>query len=227
MDGVGVAVGEEVAVLRTREEKVNPKHTALIVVDVQNDFCHDDCQIAKLGADMSAVQAAVPRIMRLIAAARAAGTLVVFLRAVHTELTESEVWREQWRRSRPGGGPICREGSWGAEFYLVKPEPGEPVVTKHRYSGFINTDLDLILRSRGIRTLIMTGVATEGCVESTTRDGFMLDYYIVFTSDATATYDREAHQAAVRTIGRLFGEVCTSEEIIDIWSRVPASTVAD
>jgi ureidoacrylate peracid hydrolase len=213
--------------LRTLEEKIDPNHTALIVVDVQNDFCHDDCQIARLGGNMSYAQAAVPRIVQLIEAARQVGALVVFLQAVHTEITESEVWREQWTRSRPGGGPICPEGSWGAEFYVVQPLPGEPVVKKHRYSGFINTDLDLILRSRGIKTLIMTGIATAGCVESTARDGFMLDYYIVFTSDATATYDLEEHRSTLKTINRIIGVVCDSHEILDIWSRVAAPVGAD
>jgi ureidoacrylate peracid hydrolase len=213
--------------LRTLEEKLAPQHTALIVVDVQNDFCHDDCQIAQLGGDMSAAQAAVPRIEKLIEAARNAGALVVFVRAVHTEITESDVWREQWTRSRPGGGPICREGSWGAEFYVVQPQPGEPVVTKHRYSAFIGTDLDLILRSRGIKTLVMTGVATEGCVESTARDAFMKDYYIVFTSDATATYSMEAHLATLKTVSRIISVVCDSEAVLNVWTRATAPVAAD
>jgi ureidoacrylate peracid hydrolase len=176
---------------------------------------------------MSAAQAAVPKIQSLINAARSNGALVVFVRAVHTEVTESDVWREQWSRSRPGGGPICREGTWGAEFYELAPQPGEPVVTKHRYSAFIGTDLDLILRSRGIKTLVMTGVATEGCVESTARDAFMKDYYIIFTSDATATYSEEAHNATLKTVGRIISVVCDTDTVLNAWARTPAPVAAD
>jgi ureidoacrylate peracid hydrolase len=213
--------------LTTLEEKVDPSHAALIVVDIQNDFCHPDCEMARLGRNMSGIEAAVGRILALIDAARAAGTQIIFFQTHHTEITESDVWREQWERSRPGGGPICRPGTWGAEFYKVAPLPDEPIINKHRYTGFLDTDLDLILRSRGIKTLIMTGVGTGGCVESTARDGFMKDYYVVFTSDATATYDMEEHKARVKTIGKLFGQVCTADDVMNIWSRVPAAVPAD
>jgi ureidoacrylate peracid hydrolase len=213
--------------LTTLAEKIDPTHAALIVVDIQNDFCHPECDFAKRGADMSGIQAAVERILELIDAARAAGTLVIFFQTHHTEITESDVWREQWVRSRPGGGPICRPGTWGADFYMVRPEPDEPIINKHRYTGFLDTDLDLILRSRGIKTMIMTGVGTGGCVESTARDGFMKDYYIVFTDDATATAAMDEHRARVKIIGKLFGQVCSSREIIDVWSRLSAAVPAD
>lgn len=215
--------------LRTLEEKVDPNHAALIVVDVENDFCHDDSPFARIkGSDMSAAQEMVPRLVKLIDAARAAGVLVIFTRDPHSAANVSEVQREQWLRSNHRGMDpnlepwICREGSWGEEFYLVSPQPEEPIIRKHRYSAFIGTDLDLILRSKGIRSLIMTGVASSGCVASTARGGFMHDYYIVFVSNCSASFSVESHEAALANISDIFGVVVTSDEIMNIWGKIGA-----
>jgi ureidoacrylate peracid hydrolase len=212
--------------LRTLEEKIDPKHAAVIVVDVQNDFCHPDSPLAKDGRDLSAAQAMVPRLATLIDDARAAGVPVIFVQMVNTDATTSEVALEQRLRSRPGAGPsdyICKEGSWGADFYMVAPLPGETVVKKHRYSAFVDTDLELVLRSMGIKTLIMTGVATNVCVESTARDGFMRDYYIVFAGDCSACYWPERHDATLENIAATFGVVADAKEIAWVWSGVKAA----
>jgi ureidoacrylate peracid hydrolase len=209
--------------LRTLEEKVDPKHAAVIVVDVQNDFCHPESPLAKDGRDLSAAQAMVPRLSMLIDDARAAAVPVIFVQMVTTDATTSEVAREQRLRSRPYADPddyICKEGSWGADFYMVAPLPGETVVKKHRYSAFVDTDLDLVLRSLGVKTLIMTGVATNVCVESTARDGFMRDYYIVFAGDCSACYWPERHDATLENISATFGVVAGAEEIGRVWSAV-------
>jgi ureidoacrylate peracid hydrolase len=209
--------------LRTLEEKVDPGHAAVIVVDVQNDFCHPDSPLAADGRDLSAAQAMVPRLAALIDEARAASVPVVFVQMVNTDATTSEVAREQRLRSRPDADPdsyICKEGSWGADFYLVSPLPGETVVKKHRYSAFVGTDLDLILRSMGIKTLIMTGVATNVCVESTARDGFMRDYYIVLAGDCSACYWPERHDATLENIEATFGVVADADRIAMVWAGV-------
>jgi ureidoacrylate peracid hydrolase len=209
--------------LRTLDEKIDPKHAALIVVDVQNDFCHPDSPLARDGRDLSAAQAMVPRLVTLIDDARAAGVPVIFVQMVLTDATTSEVSREQRLRSRPHADPsdyICKEGSWGADFYLVSPLPGETIVKKHRYSAFVDTNLDLILRSMGIKTLIMTGVATNVCVESTARDGFMRDYYIVFAADCSACYWPERHDATLTNIEQTFGVVADADQLARVWSGV-------
>ena len=214
--------------LRTLAEKVDPKHAAIIVVDVQNDFCHEDSPLARFGMDMSAAQAAAKRTAELIEAARAAGTLVVFIQYVEAPYTRSEMQRELKARMHGVDDAddfyICRVGSWGAEFYRVSPRDGDPVVVKTRYSAFIDTNLDRILRSSGIKTLIMTGVATNVCVESTARDAYMRDYHVVFLADCSATYDEELHRATLENIRRSFGIVTTSDEVAGIWaaSRSPA-----
>ena len=90
-------------------------------------------------------------------------------------------------------------------------------MTKHRYGAFESTDLDLVLRSQGIRTVIMTGVATNVCVETTARQAFLRDYYVVFTNDCTATYDQAMHEATLRNIDAFFGQVVGAEEIANCW----------
>jgi nicotinamidase-related amidase len=209
--------------LRTLEERVDPKHSAVIVIDVQNYFCHPDGAVAKPGNGRSPLTLVAPRIADLVDAARSVGALVIWVQLTHSDETTSEPRWEQWRRH---GAHLtsddlhCRAGSWDWEFYVVSPQPGEPIVPKQRYSSFIGTNLDLILRSRRIRSLIVTGVSSHVCVESTIRDGFMLDYYITMVSDCTASADVERHEAAVRVVESTFGVVCTAEDIKNVWSRV-------
>ncbi len=154
----------------------------------------------------------------------AAGGLVVFVRNVYSSdhnFYLSDVWLEQASRTRDGSytrRPVCQEGSWGSDFYgEVRPEPGDAMVTKHRFNAFRNTDLDTILRARGVRTIVMTGVATNVCVETTARDGFMHDYYVVFTDDGTAAYAEEDHAATLRNIARYFGQVVDLADLRQIW----------
>lgn len=198
--------------LVTLPEKVDPRHAALLVIDMQNDFCHSEGAGARNGSDVGPVQAIVPTLNGLIDEARAAGMTVIFIRAVHNQWTDSEVRLER-RRAR--AVPNCVEGTWGAEWYGVAPLDGECIVTKHRFSAFIGTDLDLILRAQGIRSLVVTGTATNVCVESTARDGFMMDYYIVLVEDCCATGNTELHQATLKNISRGFGVVTTAREVAE------------
>lgn len=202
--------------------RVEPKSTALIVVDVQNDFCHSDSPLGKIGFDMTAAQDMVPRLLQLVEAARSAGTTVVWVRMVLNEWTRSPVAEEHRMRLRRNADLICKEGSWGAEFYRVEPAPNEPIVTKHRYSAFVDTDIELILRSRGITSVVLTGVATNVCVESTARDAFMRDYYVTFVQDCSATYDADKHAATLRNVADHFGVVVTSDELMNAWGSIPA-----
>jgi ureidoacrylate peracid hydrolase len=119
--------------------------------------------------------------------------------------------------------PVCEKNEWNGAFYKLKPQPGDVIVNKHRYNAFYQTDLDLILRAKGIRTLIMTGVATNVCVETTAREGFMRDYYIVFLRDCTATMSEELHNSALKNISLFFGDVVGFEDVIKCWENIKKS----
>jgi ureidoacrylate peracid hydrolase len=204
-------------------EKVDPRQAALVVVDVQNDFCHDDGAMSKNGADVKPMQLIAPRLNRLIDEAHSAGTLVVFVRTTHSKETDSLVWTERHTERRHY---ICADGSWGAEWFEVSPAPGDHVVLKHRYSGFVGTELDELLRSREITSVVLTGVVTNVCVESTARDAFMRDYFVVVVRDCTATSEPEDHEQALDRIGRTFGVVASADEVAACWTapqlQVPA-----
>jgi ureidoacrylate peracid hydrolase len=207
----------------TIDELVDPRHTALIVVDMQNDFCASNGALAESGADPSLIQAMAPRLLSLLDAARAIHLPIVHVRTEHSPWTNSESWLGRLR-GRPRGA--CYPDSWGADYYAGfepridpqrEPRGHEFVVTKHRYSGFVGTELDLVLRSQHVRTVIMTGEATNVCVESTARDAFMRDYWLVFVSDCTAAAVQAAHDATLYTVGKHFGKVVTSEELVGAW----------
>lgn len=202
--------------------KVAPKTSALIVVDVQNDFVSLQGAFGRWGEDMTMIQEMVPKLKELIEEARKARVPIIYFKNTSSAWTNSEVHKERIAEVRgKGGQEITIEGTWGAEFYEgICPREDERVVVKHRYSGFIDTDLDLILRSLGIKTLIMTGVATNVCVESTARDGFMKDFRIVFVKDCSATTEQKLHDGTLENIERYFGSVASAKEIISIWSTI-------
>ena len=97
----------------------------------------------------------------------------------------------------------------------------ERVVIKHRYSAFINTDLNTVLKARGIQSILVCGVATNVCVETTARDGYMYDYYVTMIDDCSAAYDAKLHMSTLENIRRHFGLVASSHQIIESWSGLP------
>ena len=209
--------------LTTLADKVRPAHCALLLVDVQNDFAAEGGAMHREGRDVSLAQAMLPRLERLLAEARSAKVLCVWIKNVYNTGPNwylSEVWLEQAARRRNGAYvrfPVCEPDAWNGDFYRIRPQAEEPIVVKHRYGAFESTDLDLVLRSRGIRTVVMTGIATNVCVETTARQAFLRDYYVVFTSDCTATFSRAAHEATLENIDQFFGQVVGGEEIAACW----------
>lgn len=211
-------------ILRKLEEKVYPSHTALIVVDMQNDFCAKGGVLDREGHDLSRIQSMTPRLIKFIDKARETRIPVIHVQMIFGLKNKwyiSDVGFEQHARmssKRFIQYSICEQDSWGADFFEgFEPLLGEFLVRKHRYSAFVGTDLDLILKSRGIRTLIMTGISTNVCVESTARDGFMRDYYIVLVKDCTAASSEEDYNCTLRNITRFFGEVVDSSDVLKCW----------
>jgi ureidoacrylate peracid hydrolase len=207
-------------ILRSLKERCDPRLAALIIVDVQNDFVSAEGSAAKRGEDVSAAMAMVPNLLRLIDEARRVGLTIVYIRTIHSEWTDTPSWI--YRSSQKSGLNTCREGTWGAEFYAgISPLPSERVVIKHRYSAFINTDLNTVLKARGIQSVLVCGVATNVCVETTTRDAYMFDYYVTMIDDCSAAYEPKLHMGTLENMRRHFGLVASSNEIIETWKALP------
>lgn len=185
--------------LTARPEAItfDPQQSALIVVDMQNAYATPGGYLDLAGFDVSTTRPVIANIQTAVTAARAAGMLIIWFQ---------NGWDEQYVEAGGPGSPnfhksnalktmrkqpqlqgkLLAKGSW--DYQLVDelvPQPGDIVLPKPRYSGFFNTPLDSILRSRGIRHLVFTGIATNVCVESTLRDGFFLEYFGVVLEDAT------------------------------------------
>lgn len=189
--------------------------TALIVVDVQNDFCHPEGVFGKRQFDLSHVEPAVNNLVVFIERCRQVNTPIVFVQTLHSSWTDSDAWNERLE----GAGremPICRPDTWGADFYKIVPRITDFIIKKHRFSGFVGTDLDLVLRARGIDTLLMAGVATNVCVETTARHAFTLDYRIVLVEDCCGAFSIEEHAAALTNISKYFGIVSDSRALSEI-----------
>ena len=207
-DSAGTTGRREIAPL------LAPGQSALLVIDVQNDYCHPHGSLGSHGADLACIAPALANIRRLIDGARAAGAAVIFIRNWHQPWANSAGWRA--RVARQSGS--AQAESWGAEFYGVAPAPGEPVIDKQRYDAFIGTPLDSALHALQRRTVVLTGFGTNVCVESTARHAVFLDYHIVFASDATGTPDGEAaHRATLANIANHFGPVAATDEILAAW----------
>ncbi len=218
MPGISAPDGEG-GLLTTLEQKAAPENAALLVIDVQNDFVADGGFFDQIGADVKTVQKSMPHLERLVAKAREAGVPVIFVQAIYDPEHLSAPMRERNRR-RAVEIPRCLTGSWGADFYSVRPEPGEAVIIKHRYSAVLNTGLDVLLKSRGIRSLLLTGVATDTCVESTGRDAYFIDYYVTIVADCCGAASESDHLGALKRFDRDYGAIVTSEDVIGAWSKL-------
>lgn len=199
------------------QDRVDRSRAALLVVDVQNDFCHHEGSIAARGFDVGPTQRMIPQLIELIEAARRARVPILYTRNEHDEWTDTRAWQG---RQAGGTHALCRTGSWGAEFYNIAPAPDERVVVKHRYNSFLGTDLDMILRARGVDSVIFTGVATNICVESTARDAFARGYELVLVEDCLAGSTEEDHRASLSTLERYFGALVTrADELAARWAE--------
>lgn len=202
-------------------ERIAPRHTALLIVDMQKDFCVEGMGASRRpGRDLSSTRAIIPRLVKLRQAARDAGALVVHIGfwTLPEHLSDGGPWLSQRRRSPYASDSFAMAGSEGAEFISeLSPLEGEVAVRKHRYSGFKGTDLDMILRAREIRTCIVCGVSTNVCVESTFRDAFEHGYYVVVPGDGTASWSKELAEGSLQNVTHRFGLVATVDEIVEIW----------
>jgi nicotinamidase-related amidase len=208
------------SVFDTLEEVLDPSHSCLLVIDMQNDLLKDEGAYASRGEDPSLVQKVVAPIQELVEQARRAGVLVVYTQ--NTTLpdgrSDSPAWLYFKTYSRPElGGVYTVEGTWGHRIVdELAPQPGDVVVRKHRSDAFVATDLDLVLRSHGVKTVVSVGIVTNGCVESTVRHAAFLDYYSVVVEDACASTSTALHDAALQLLrGR--HDVVSASQVKDLW----------
>jgi nicotinamidase-related amidase len=213
-------------VLTELTELVDPSRAALVIIDMQQDFVEPGFTFDRLGVDLTMYPPVRPRIAALLAAARAAGVLVahVQMTTLPGGMSESPAQlRFNLRlheQSHAGTGPLryTEQGDPGREFIAeLTPRDGELVVPKWRSSGFWGTSLDLLLRSNGIETVVISGCTTEGCVESTARDALFNDYYVVITEDCVASDDRAQHEASMLLMRHRF-DIASSTDIIATWT---------
>ncbi len=206
--------------------------TAVIVVDMQNDFGAKGGMLDRIGISITEIQNTVPPIARVLTAARKAGIPIVYLKmAYRPDLSDmgatdspNRIGHERAGVGKtitaPNGAPsrILIRDTWNTEILdELKPEPGDVVLYKNRFSGFHQTDLDAILKKKRIRHLIFTGCTTGVCVESTVRDAIFRDYAAVVLADCTAEPSgfEMTHNATLTLIEkRLFGSVSSSDEFV-------------
>ena len=214
-------------VYTTLEELVNVRHTALVVVDMQRDFCDPGGIFGRLGIDLSMYPPMIPRLARLIDGARRVGATMVYVQMTTLPSRKSESpaqirFNMRLHQTHHGATlPLAYtlDGSPGQEIVPeLAPAPEDLIVKKYRSSGFWGTNLDMLLRSNGIETVIITGCTTEGCVESTARDALFNDYYVVLPEDCVASDDRLQHEASLVLMKHRF-DVVTSGAILACWGQ--------
>ncbi|MCJ2183785.1 cysteine hydrolase [Novosphingobium sp. 1949] len=193
---------------------IDPSKTALVVVDIQVDFASREGLAGTFCEDLAGVEAAIDRIEELIATARGAGVTIAFMRVVTRPETDSAALKTLMvRRGMPGGEAICRVEGGGADYYRVAPQPGDIEIEKLLFDSFHGTDFDAQLRAREIDTVLMAGITTECCVDSTARTAFHNGYNVFLVSDACAAYDDAMHAGTLQVLSQNLALLTTSAAV--------------
>ncbi len=196
--------------------------TALIVVDMQNAFCHLDGSIARIGHNIEMLQAAIAGCQRLVETARVREVPIVFTRYVYRpDYRDGGLLVQELMPELAKAGSL-KAGTWDAEVVdELMPQPGDFVIDKNRYSAFYSTGLEPVLTSLGINSLVICGVTTNMCVETTARDAMQRDYRTFIVRDATGELARERHEFALATLGFGFGRVVNVDDVTLAWTKKP------
>jgi nicotinamidase-related amidase len=193
-----------------------------MIVDMQADFALADGALGRAGVDLSAVAEALLKAAQLVAAARDAGVMVVFVGLKTSPETDSPVWAERNHRlGEADAEALCRQGADGSEFVGPIPSKGDLVVAKTRYSAFHDTELDAQLRQAAVDTLVICGLTTECCVDAAARDAFQRDYHVFVAEDACAAYDAAVHSAALRSLRLNCAILAPTDAVVAAWEFRP------
>jgi len=195
-----------VPIYQSLDETVEPEHTCLIVIDVQNDF------------RIPSYDQMIARLQKLIATARQCGVFVLYVQnTVLPGLSNSAA--EIARRRKLGlTVDVTLAGTQGEKIVPeIRPQEDEPIVHKHRLNAFAGTNLEMLLQIRGVETVIITGVATHGCVTGTSYAAQALNHYVVVVEDCVDSWKPDLHEAALHVLRSTMNYVTSAEAVTQIW----------
>jgi ureidoacrylate peracid hydrolase len=225
-------------IARPEPVELDPPRTAVIVVDMQNAFAAPGGMFDVAGLDISGAPKAIAVTRRVLRAARRAGTPVIYLQmSFKPDLSDAgdpttpayhkEIALNTMRKYPQHAGKLLVDGTWDAAIVDdLEPQPGDKVIRKTRYNGFVRTDLEAHLRARGIRHLLFTGIATNICVESTARSAFFADFWPIIVEDAVnhagPDFTRQATLWAFENVLGWVTDAAKVEAALEEYARQPA-----
>jgi nicotinamidase-related amidase len=196
---------------------IAPQRTAVVLIDCQVDFGSPGGEMARRGADMRAPLAALTQAKFLADAARGAGVRVAFVRLLTHPGEENHVARESKERRNDQEPDLCVEGTRGADFIGPGPEAGEAIFSKTRFSAFARTGLGEQLQDWGIDTVVLAGLTTECCIQSSAWGAFEHDLHVFIAADACAAYDEALHRHALKALDLSGATIAMVANIAGAW----------